>query len=178
MKIRLRREGCVQRDGASVAEVVYVIDRKWQVTFWLDIDRKWDGPQGVDLQYLPMSDSTNGINTDILRSVPLADARMRLRNLRARFGLGEELGHLVIPERMATERDWAVFASAYSLAAARGKPLAALEGLTGTNRRTLASRTREVRKRGLLTAPTTDSLGQLTTKAKRLLEEGAQDAES
>lgn len=172
-------EGTPAVEGGQ-AVVRYRVHDVWRVEISAQVHVPWDGPERVEIVFVAGADNAteavasvdpNGITTAILRAVPLADARVRLRRLRAQARLSSEVAGL--PPKLRTEWEWAEFSRLYVLAAeVGGQPLADLEAVTGVGRRTLDSRARQAREKRLLTKPTKDSLGKLTPKAQRLLAKG------
>lgn len=155
-----------------LAVVTYLLKPRWRVEFTADVTRPLlVGPLSMrvtlDSELLGEGES-GGINTEVLRHIPLADARVRLQNLTASGRLAKYTEFL--RRRPRQPLDWAMFASVYVEAARDSKrPLAALAAASGKNRSALAQRAKRAREQGFLTSPTGDSLGELTASAKRLL---------
>lgn len=163
----------VDEHGASVT---YVIGGCWQVQLYAQHGTPWDGPESLSVRFIgdesadvTAAEESNGISTAVLRAIPLADARVRLRRLRAGARVVPELVE-VLRRRCAEPVDWARFAAAYAEVAKRSRqPVATMAEVSGVNRRTLGARAVKARELGFLTAPTGDSPGELTPSAKRLL---------
>lgn len=167
------------RDGRAV--VTYSVLGCWLVEVRAHELLPWDGPEELRVSFatdaesaesdVALADQTNGITTEVLRAVPLVDARKRLRRLRAKSRARRLAGSREIPRRLETNQDWAAFAAAYADAVAAGnrQPLVHLSAELGVGRNTLSARVRRLRALGLLTRPDGDSLGELTPAAKALL---------
>lgn len=137
----------------------------------------WEGPDYIQVGWestpegIDAAVETDGVTTEVLRAIPLADARKRLRGLRLAARL-EEPNVPALASRLSGVRDLAGFAKVYAEAVARGQrqPLKYLSELTGVPRNTLSARVRRAREEGLLTRPDGQHLGQLTDKAQELLQ--------
>lgn len=96
--------------------------------------------------------TSGGITTDVMRSVPMSDARKCLRRLRGEVLLVRDQGVYDLPERMVTRDDWIAFARAYGRSAARNpqQPIAHLAAATGLSVNTINARLRRAQELGLL----------------------------
>jgi len=117
-----------------------------------------------------------GVTTEVLRAIPLADARRRIRAM-GRALLEAEQTPWYELGRLTTDRDWAKFAEAYAGVVELGdrSPVTHLAERSGTSRNTVAARVRIARDKGFLTRPTDESLGELTDMARELLDEGEEN---
>ncbi len=148
----------------------------WYVTASAQLGAPWEGPDLIRVGWESTSEGidtaleTDGVTTEVLRAIPLADARRRLRALRL-AARREEPDVPALASRLSGTRDLAEFAQVYADAIAEGRrqPLQYLAQLTGIPRNTLSARVRRARDEGLLTRPAGQHLGQLTDKAKDLL---------
>ncbi|MEZ0166945.1 hypothetical protein AB2L27_19495 [Kineococcus sp. LSe6-4] len=119
-------------------------------------------------------EETDGITTEVVRSLPLAEVRgefgrLGLDWLRREYDLAAVLGRVETPEQ------WARFAMIYvNVALGTRNPLQFLAGESGISRNTLSARVRRCREMGLLTRPNGKSLGSLTKDARRLLGHSAE----
>ena len=134
-------------------------------------------PASLTVHAAPGGDITTGV----LRAIPLADARKRIKAmvealLRDEAGLSAQPGswyEVLSGVRMQDDEDWAVFARAYADLVAEGEksPVTHLANALDLSRNTVAARVRIARDKGFLTRPTDESLGELTDKARELLDE-------
>lgn len=158
------------------ASVRYLVGGCWRVTLSAQHGLPWDGPESLSVTFagnesadVSAADETNGISTAVLRAIPLADARVRLRRLRAGARVAPEVAD-VLRRRCVDPVDWARFAHAYAEVAKESRqPLVTMAEVSGVNRHTLAARAVKARELGFLTAPTDDNLGELTASAKQLI---------
>lgn len=135
-----------------------------------------NGPESVtvspfgDAEGYEIASLTDGVTTGVLRALPLQDARKRLAKLQA---AATEESVLDLPERLGSPLDWARFAAAYAAAAEAGdhSPILTLARRLGLPRNTVSARVRRARELGLITRPSKKSIGQLTARAERLLNE-------
>lgn len=164
------------------ASVTYLVGDCWRVTLSAQHGTPWDGPQNLSIEFVSdaahavkdvsAADESNGISTAVLRAIPLADARLRLRRLRAVARVAPELVDIV-RSRCVEPVDWARFAFAYAEVAKQSRqPPVTMAEASGINRHTLAARAVKARELGFLTAPTDDSLGEVTAAAKRRIKKG------
>lgn len=166
---------------AGVATVVYELAGTWVATFTAQVSQPWEGPETLTIR--PLVDGTDdeigktidalgaarGIGTEVLSLLPLADARMRLRRLRAVAIVPAEdvealRSRLRGPEALAT------FADLYArLARETPTPLVAMSAASGVSHSALSQRASRARKAGYLTRPTDDDPGSLTPEGARCL---------
>ncbi|MCK5926967.1 MAG: winged helix-turn-helix domain-containing protein [Nocardioides sp.] len=124
----------------------------------------FDGPEEVSV-YLDLSDdddstadaidaadASGGVTAEVLRSVPLNDARKVLRRLRTEVLAKRDEGAYDLPERMTSRDDWMAFARAYALSATRNpqQPIVQLSRATGLSANTINARLRRAQEMGLL----------------------------
>ena len=149
----------------------------WVVTLQTTVNSPFDGPETVNVrpdyseEGLDVALATDGVTTDVLRAIPLADARRRLIRLKS-AALQELDGQPTVQARLVTLEDWAAFSKTYAdlVSAGHKQPLQHLARLTGVSRNTLSARVRRAREMGLLTRPAVGSLGKLTKQDSDLLE--------
>lgn len=147
----------------------------WLVTLRADVSSPFDGPETLTVERSrstggPAALATDDVTTEVLRAIPLADARRRLIRLKS-AALQELDGQPTVQARLVTLEDWVAFAETYAglVSAGHKQPLQHLARLTGVSRNTLSARVRRARKMGLLTRPVVGSLGKLTKQASDLL---------
>lgn len=94
---------------------------------------------------------TDGLTTELLRAIPIADARRRIRELgRAAEAAGDEMGW-PLPSRLNTHDDWCAFAVAYVETARQSRTaLDRMSRVTGISKKTLSTRVTRARERGYL----------------------------
>ena len=131
----------------------------------------WASAEIIDLQL--HGDGPGGVTTEVLRGIPLHDARARIREIQRRWAETVEPSGEEKP-RLTTPHDWASFARAYADLVEHGEqaPVTLLARRLGISRNTIGARVRMAREKGLLTRPAKGSLGRLTSRAKRILEAG------
>lgn len=145
-------------DGESRVWVRYDL-RGWIVDVGGETGAPFDGPSEVTVR-LDLSDEGldsleaggAGITAEVLRSVPLGDARKVLRRLKAEL-LSRRDEHVYdLPGRMVSLDDWAKFARAYARSAARNpsQPIAHLARAADLSVNTIAARLRRAQELGLL----------------------------
>ncbi len=150
----------------------------WHVAVNSQRGAPWEGPDCIQVGWSSTPEGfdaaieTDGVTTEVLRAIPLADARRRLRGLRLAARL-QEPDVPALASRLSGVRDLAEFAKVYADAVADGQrhPLKSLAELTGIPRNTLSARVRRARDEGLLTRPHGRHLGELTGKARGLLQD-------
>lgn len=148
-------------DGKNRMWVLYDLGG-WFVSVRAQAGAPFDGPEEVQV-YLDMSDEgagdavdaaeqSGGITAEVLRSIPLSDARKVLRRLRTEVLAGRDEGAFELPERMNTREDWITFARAYGRAATRNpqQPVVHLARATGLSTNTINARIRRALEMGLL----------------------------
>ncbi|MEU8403191.1 hypothetical protein AB0C28_49130 [Nonomuraea sp. NPDC048892] len=154
-----------------------------EVTFMAQPRWITNGPLRVTLDITPYDTEsaeraldTDGITVQVLRSVPLGEARRIIGEwgdrIRERFY--PELLPLPIPSRVESEHDYALVAGAYVQLTHRGerKPVQAMAEAAGVGRDTMSARIRRAREMGLLvTYGPGKPGGELTPKAAALLTE-------
>jgi hypothetical protein len=115
-------------------------------------------------------DTGQGVTGDVLRAIPLSDARRRVRQIQRRWAEQNPPAWDEV-SRLSTEHDWASFAQAYAHVVAQGErsPVTLMARHLGISRNTVAARVRMARDKGLLTKPDPKSLGRLTEQAERIL---------
>jgi hypothetical protein len=134
----------------------------WFARIEADPNAPFDGPESVAV-YLDMSDegiddaidmahAAGGVTAEVLRSVPLNDARKLLRRLRTDILAAVDKAAYELPERMTSLDDWIAFARAYASSAASNplQPMIHLQRATGLSPNTLSARVRRARELGLL----------------------------
>lgn len=150
-------------DGRNELWVVYDLGG-WFVRVKAQASAPFDGPEEVSV-YLDLSDddeatadaigaaeASGGITAEVLRSVPLNDARKVLRRLRGEVLARRDEGVYDLPERMVSRDDWIVFARAYARSATRNpqQPIQHLVRATGLSSNTVNARLRRAQEMGLL----------------------------
>ncbi|GAA4960480.1 hypothetical protein [Kineococcus glutinatus] len=166
----------------EVMEVEYQVLGEWSVILRNSVTSPVYGPMHVDISIMgfrhPEREActeairkTDGITTEVMRAIPMNDARKRLARLIATHMKREDQVPDV-PARLETPQEWAAFANVYAELVSQGhkQPLQYLVNLTGISRNTLSARVRRAREMGLLTTPEPGSLGRLTDKGMALLE--------
>lgn len=140
-----------------------------------DLASPIDGPQELHVvpDWTRLEDGEllfGGVTTDVLRSIPLAEARRLMEEVSV-HALKSQDSRLYVPRRVDTPRDLALFAAVYVSLVDQGstRPLERMSSVTGVSRNTLSARIRRARDRGLLTAPDESGLGRLTDEALRLI---------
>lgn len=148
-------------DGKGDLWVTYDL-RGWVVTLRAQAGAPFDGPQELRLQLdmsvsegeqgEPATAESGGITADLLRSVPLNDARKVLRRLRTELLASRDAGAYNLPPRMIGRGDWIAFARAYARSAARNpqQPIVHLARATGLSMNTINARLRRAQEMGLL----------------------------
>lgn len=156
--------------GTGKVTVTYDV-RAWRVTFTASPGRPFDGPEELhvfltNVAAVESAIESDGLTTDLLRVLPLADARKRIRALQPPEPFD-------IPAKVETDAEYARFAAAYVDAVRAGKrrPIERLQAATGVSRNTLSARVRRARERGFLTGQPGQPADQLTDKATRLLDQ-------
>lgn len=158
--------------------LVYEIELSgWRLTVVSSFDAPWDGPAHLSIE--PPSDprvmvETDGITTELLRSIPLAEIRKRAKELRARLSrstTGEDSAEAVLA-RVETDREYALMAYEYVRLVRHGyrSPVTRLATAWGLSRNTISSRVRRARAMGFLDGPPGRPADRLTDKARRYLE--------
>jgi len=125
----------------------------------------FDGPEEVSIT-LDMSDegvdaavdlaaASGGVTSEVLRSVPLGDARKVLRRLRTEVLSQRDAKDAQVydlPERMKSTDDWGRFARAYERSVLRNplQPMVHLAAATGLSPNTLSARVRRAQELGLI----------------------------
>lgn len=116
---------------------------------------------------------TDGITFDVLRDVPLQEARRVISaygpRLRQALGLAQAASHL--PERVETDLDYARMAKRYVelVETGRRNPIGELAELAGVSRNTMSARIRRARDKGFLEGPEGKPATHLTSKAREVL---------
>lgn len=156
--------------------VTYRLFGKWDVDLRCVLHDPWTGISElhvVPADYPDEDNENEEVTGQLLRVVPFADARKRIEALRIEAYKADGTIRS-FPERFETPLDFATLAAAYVEEIKRGstQPIQRLSKIHGVSRNTLSARIRRAREddMGLLTRPTKDSLGELTEKAKVLLQ--------
>jgi hypothetical protein len=122
----------------------------------------------------PHARTQRAITTEVLRAIPLQDARRRLRKIQRdeEAKLPPDDWH-AWGDRLTTDYQWATFARTYAGVVESGErsPIMYIAAGAHISRHTVSARVRIAREKGLLTKPSKESLGQLTDKARRILAE-------
>lgn len=154
-------------DDRREAFAIYDV-RGWRVELRDQVASPYDGPSSLRIAVVDaegvdetLAVDTDGITLEVLRSVPLSDARSRLTALKRKARQDE--GGDDLPARLETPEHWAAFAAAYValVKAGRRHPVDELRASTGVSRNTLSARVRVARERGFL-------LGEPNKPADRL----------
>jgi hypothetical protein len=163
-----------ERVDAKAISIVYPDVLGWRVELRSNPKSPIDGPESLTISLDHDYDSvvgaveTDGITSAVLRAVPLADARRRLKRIKT------EVVPVDVPSiqaRTDTPAELAAFANTYAkYAGNRRMPLALLAAISGISRNTLSARVRRARDMGLLTRPPNV---ELTAKGRRLLRQGS-----
>lgn len=150
----------------------------WRVLIHCDIRMGWDGPTSIEVRFQTAelaaeATDTDGITTDVMRSVPLREARSVIKKYRPRIltALGYHAEEAV-PERIKSDRDYALLAKEYIRLIEFGSrhPIAVMADLCDVSRNTMSARVRRAREMGLLEGEPRQPATRLTEKAKRLIE--------
>ncbi|WP_211282729.1 hypothetical protein [Streptomyces griseorubiginosus] len=156
----------------------------WKLTVVSLLTAPWDGPTSLHIE--PPDDpcttvGTDGITTELMRSISLADIRRTAKVLRARLGWSTgEATVAVVLDRVETEREYALMAREYVHLVQQGyrSPVTRLAAAWGVSRNTISGRVRRARAMGFLVGPPGRPADRLTEKAWRFLEMGdARDVE-
>lgn len=142
-------------DGENRTWVKYALQGGWTVEIRGQAGGPVDGPVAVEVNWADTDyEDSSGITADVLRAIPLNDARKVLRRLRSDLLATRDTGVYELPPRMASPEDWVKFARAYARSAVRNprQPVAHLAQATGLSPNTVAARVRRAQKLGLLVA--------------------------
>ncbi|PRY05319.1 hypothetical protein [Kineococcus rhizosphaerae] len=149
----------------------------WRAQFGIQIPGPTDlGALELRLVFRPDEDdsytsveATDGITTEIVRSLPLADVRAEFGRLGLEW-LRQEYDLTTILGRVETPEQWAQFAMIYvNIVKGTRNPLQYMANESGVSRNTLSARVRRCRDMGFLTRPDGKSLAELTDASRRLL---------
>lgn len=179
-KVQVSDAAVLLSEGAADGRAFVLYDvLGWSVTLRVSLAGPIvNGPEAVEIRPFgdpdgyEMAALTDGVTTGVLRALPLQDARKRLARLKAQAD--EVRGDSpALPERLGTPVEWAQFASLYASAVASGEtsPVTNVARRLGLPRNTASARVRRAREMGLLTRPSSKTLGKLTARAQRLLDE-------
>jgi hypothetical protein len=175
------------REGITYKERVGA----WTVTFWWPAEATTGGPRGVYVEPAEDADPqevARGISTTVLRQINIAEAAEnvgpllgKVQGLKETFENAQEVFSRLLSKGITDE--YLAFLSVLyvkSVDSGRRAPIQDLATLSGRNQATLKGHLREARKRQILTKVEGKAGGQLTEKAKRLLEgllsgEGAEE---
>lgn len=134
----------------------------WVAQARAQLEAPFDGPQEVSVvldmsdeglgDAVDLADAGGGVTAEVLRSLPLGDARKVLRRLRAEALARRDTDAYALPKRMVSLDDWVLFARAYARSASRNvqQPMAHLARATGLSPNTVAARVRRAQELGLL----------------------------
>lgn len=186
-RVRVSDAADLLNEGVDAGSAFVVYDvLGWKVTMKVSLAGPIrNGPESVDLrpfqdaQGYDLASMTDGVTTGVLRGLPLHDARKRLARLQAEADDGLDGSLRGLPERLSSPADWARFAAAYADAVESGahSPVLHLARRLGLSRNTVSARARRAREMRLLTRPSSASMGRLTARARRLLEEDSEAGE-
>lgn len=149
----------VYRVGEGVndqdAYVVYEVSG-WTVTMRSGLAAPYNGADDVSFRTTTVEGveaavETDGLTIDVIRKVPLSDARKRLALLkRTCRAVGVEREEMT--DRLATPEDWARFAQTYVTLVQAGTrhPVEELRLKYSVSRNTISARVRRARDRGFL----------------------------
>jgi hypothetical protein len=170
----------VFRDDEGVqgdhAYVVYAVV-EWTVTMRSALASPYHGADEMHIRVTTVEGveaavETDGLTFDVLRAVPLSDARKTLTAIkRAHRAVG------VVPQemtdRLSTPEDWARFAQRYVALVEHGHrhPVEELRSKYGVSRNTISARVRRARERGYLIGPPGKPANQLGPEAVKTLKE-------
>ncbi|MEU0073058.1 hypothetical protein ABZ027_26435 [Streptomyces sp. NPDC006332] len=147
----------------------------WKLTVVSLLDAPWDGPTSLRIE--PPDDpratvGTDGITTELMRSISLAEIRRTAKELRARLGRStDEATTAAVLHRVETEREYALMAREYVRLVQQGhrSPVTRLATAWGLSRNTISGRIRRARAMGFLDGPPGRPADRLTEKARRYL---------
>ncbi len=175
--VRRTNEG-ITSDGRE-AFVSYEV-MGWTVTLRSAFGEPWNGAgelsvRVTDVPGVESAVESDGLTFEVLRAIPLADARKRLTMLKRsqRSSQTPERGS----DRLDTPEAWARFAEAYVNLVQRGHrhPIEELRSeYGGMSRNTLSARVRRARERGYLDGPPGKPANELGPEALKHLSEKEQ----
>ncbi|CAM5349728.1 hypothetical protein SALBM311S_08312 [Streptomyces alboniger] len=147
----------------------------WKLTVVSLLDAPWDGPTSLRIE--PPDDphatvGTDGITTELMRSISLAEIRRTAKELRGRLGRStDEATTAAVLHRVETEREYALMAREYVRLVQQGyrSPVTRLATAWGLSRNTISGRVRRARAMGYLDGPSGRPADRLTEKARRYL---------
>ncbi|MFC4536622.1 hypothetical protein [Sphaerisporangium dianthi] len=149
----------------------------WRVAVYANLNAPWDGPVGLqidvrDEEGIGSAIESDGITVDVLRSIPLGEARKVIADISKQ--VRERAGKPRLPElprRLETPHHYAVVAQAYiqAVEAGRKNPILYLSDLWGISKNTMAARIKKAREMGLLSGEEGKTADRLTDKAREIL---------
>ncbi|MET8140515.1 hypothetical protein ABZU32_09425 [Sphaerisporangium sp. NPDC005288] len=150
----------------------------WAVRIHYNPPAPWDGPSGIDIDFrgdeeeIESAIESDGITVDVLRSIPLGEARRVIADIAKQLREKEGIPELPqLPRRLETPHHYAVVAQAYiqAVEAGRKNPILYLSDLWGISKNTMAARIKKAREMGLLTGEEGKTADRLTDKAREIL---------
>lgn len=134
--------------------VEYRLAGDWVVRIDGAVSSSADGPLAVSVSQAADQEVPSAVTAEVLRAVPLNDARKVLRRLRSDALAARDHHFYELPARMVTPKDWIKFARAYARSATRNphQPTAHLARATGLSPNTISARIRRAQELGLLVA--------------------------
>lgn len=148
-------EGVEEVEDEPTAYVVYAV-KGWSVTLRSSLIAPYHGADDMHFRAttaegVEAAMETDGLTFDVVRAVPLSDARKRLALLkRAHRAVGVERAEMT--DRLSAPEDWARFAERYVMLVQAGTrhPVEELRLKYGVSRNTISARVRRARERGFL----------------------------
>ncbi|MGK5684775.1 hypothetical protein [Actinoplanes sp. URMC 104] len=167
-----------ERGGPEDAYALYDV-HGWTVVVAGSLGAPWDGPDEINVRFTEIEavDSvvdSDGITGEILRAIPLGDARKRIKAIKDEWRR-EQGHHDAVAARVETDEEWARFAREYVALVKEGQrhPIRHMAAMTGISRNTLSARVRRARERGFLEGPAGKPADRLGARAAEILREEA-----
>ncbi|MDX6738613.1 hypothetical protein [Actinocorallia sp. A-T 12471] len=149
----------------------------WRVEIVADLSAPYTGPSAVNVTPGDGDAESDGVTLDVLRAVPLGDARKVLSEWSARViaAVTPERGPLPLPESVTTPHDYAVVAAAYVALVNAGerRPIHRMAESSGASRNTISARVRRARDRQYIVQTGTGAKlrAELSARAIEILNE-------
>ncbi len=149
----------------------------WTVAITLDLWVPWDGPSSLriyvtDVEGVESAVESDGITVDVLRSIPLGEARRVIADISRQVReITEQPTLPKLPRRLETPHHYAIVAQAYiqAIEAGRKNPILYLSQLWDISKNTMAARIKKAREMGLLSGEEGKTANRLTDKARKVL---------
>ncbi|WP_147268781.1 hypothetical protein [Sphaerisporangium album] len=149
----------------------------WTVAISSNLFAPWNGPVGLsiyvtDEEGINSACESDGITVDVLRSVPLGEARRVIADIAKQVREKQGSPNLPqLPRRLETPHHYALVAQAYiqAVEAGRKNPILYLSQLWDISKNTMAARIKKAREMGLLSGEEGKTANRLTDKAREIL---------